>query len=317
MHTDDRVPGSDPLLERVRASLNREQSQVRRRDRHPERPGDHRGHHGNHELEESTPFAIKRDPEIPEKILRDQAEEREEFDDTPAAEMLRPQRSGWKRVLLVGMVLFALVVGYYFVSLWQVWSAGRSDQSRQVDAIVVMGAAQYDGTPSPQLAARLDHVVELWPRGLAPIVVVTGGKLPGDRFTEAQASANYLIERGVPESAIVMENQGATTFESLERVAVMLNARLGGSASAGVSTGIDTDDAAASVAEPSVLVVTDPYHTLRSRLTAQEVGLTSYVSPTNSSVVTGARSFERHIWEAGGVSIGRLTSFEWLTSITD
>ena len=61
-----------------------------------------------------------------------------------------------------------------------------------------MGAAQYDGEPSPQLAARLDHVVELWPQGLAPLVVVTGGNQPGDRFTEAEASADYLVERGVP-----------------------------------------------------------------------------------------------------------------------
>ncbi len=77
------------------------------------------------------------------------------------------------------------VLGYFAVSYLQVWSTGRSDQARPVDAIVVMGAAQYDGDPSPQLAARLDHVAELWPQGLAPLVVVTGGNRPGDRFTEA------------------------------------------------------------------------------------------------------------------------------------
>ena len=71
-----------------------------------------------------------------------------------------------------------------------------------------MGAAQYDGEPSPQLAARLDHVVELWPQGVAPLVVVTGGNRPGDRFTEAQASAAYLTERGVPADAIVLEDRG-------------------------------------------------------------------------------------------------------------
>ena len=99
------------------------------------------------------------------------------------------------------------LVGYYAVSFLQVWSTGRSDQARPVDAIVVMGAAQYDGEPSPQLAARLDHVVELWPQGLAPLVVVTGGNRPGDRFTEAEASAAYLTERGVPADAIVLEDQ--------------------------------------------------------------------------------------------------------------
>ena len=98
------------------------------------------------------------------------------------------------------MFVVVVVVGYFSVSYYQVWSTGRSDQARAVDAIVVMGAAQYDGEPSPQLAARLDHVAELWPRGLAPLVVVTGGNRPGDRFTEAEASAAYLVERGVPEA---------------------------------------------------------------------------------------------------------------------
>ena len=107
-----------------------------------------------------------------------------------------------------------------------------------------MGAAQYDGEPSPQLAARLDHVAELWPRGLAPLVVVTGGNRPGDRFTEAEASAAYLVERGVPEAAILREDQGTTSYESLRGVADVLGER-----------GLD-----------DVLIVTDPYHALRSRL---------------------------------------------------
>ena len=108
-------------------------------------------------------------------------------------------------------------VGYFAVSLFQVWSTGRTDQARPVDAIVVMGAAQYDGVPSPQLAARLDHVVELWPQGLAPLVVATGGNRPGDRFTEAQASAAYLTDRGVPADAILLEDQGTSSYESLRR----------------------------------------------------------------------------------------------------
>mgnify|MGYP005620114429 FL=1 len=160
-----------------------------------------------------------------------------------------------------------------------------------------MGAAQYDGRPSPQLAARLDHVAALWPEGLAPLVVVTGGNQPGDRFTEADASAAYLIERGVPDSAILREDRGSTSYESLERAKALLDER---------SVGIH-----------SVLVVTDPYHTLRSKLIAEEIGLTAYGSPTPTSVVTGARSLERHVWEAGGVAIGRLTGFRWLSDVTD
>lgn len=206
---------------------------------------------------------------------------------SPSKRLVRPRRR-----VLVRLVLFLLLalVGYYAVSAWQVWSTGRSDQAQPVDAIVVMGAAQYDGRPSPQLAGRLDHVVELWPQGLASRVVVTGGKQPGDRFTEAEASADYLIERGIPESAIVFENDGRSTFESLHNVADMLDAELSG-------------------ASARVLVVTDPYHSLRSRLIAQDAGMTAYVSPTGQSVVRGSRSARRSLLEAGGVAVGRIIGF--------
>jgi uncharacterized SAM-binding protein YcdF (DUF218 family) len=199
----------------------------------------------------------------------------------------RPPR-GLRRALLAGGLVVLAIVGYYLVSLYQVWSTGRSDQARPVDAIVVMGAAQYDGDPSPQLAARLDHVAELWPQGLAPLVVVTGGNQPGDRFTEAEASANYLVERGVPADAIVQETTGRDTYESLQGAADLLAER-------GLSR---------------VLIVTDPYHSLRSRLTAEDVGLTAYVSPTPTSVVTGGESFGRELKEAAGVAIGRLVGFD-------
>jgi len=193
-----------------------------------------------------------------------------------------------RRAVRVLLLLVVAVAGYFVITLFQVWSTGRADQARAVDAIVVMGAAQYDGDPSPQLAARLDHVVELWPEGLAPLVVVTGGNQPGDRFTEAQASADYLAERGVPQDAIVLEDQGRTSYESLQGVADLLAAR-----------GLD-----------SVLVVTDPYHSLRSRLIARDVGLTAYVSATPTSVVTGGESFGRHLREAAGIAVGRLVGFD-------
>lgn len=247
---------------------------------------------------DEQPALRRRDPAIPERILAGQEAEAVDRDHTPVAELRRPARSNWRRVLLAGMLICALLVGYYLVTLWQVYSAGRTDQSSSVDAIVVMGAAQYDGRPSPQLAARLDHVAELWPEGFAETIVVTGGNQPGDRFTEAEASARYLVERGVPESVIVLENEGSTSFESLDRVAQLLAQRTG-------------------AGNNSVLIVTDPFHTLRSRLIAEEVGLTASSSPTPTSVVTGARSLERHVWEAGGVAIGRVMSFEWLSNVTD
>jgi uncharacterized SAM-binding protein YcdF (DUF218 family) len=194
----------------------------------------------------------------------------------------------------VAVVLATLALAYYVVTLYQVWSTGRRDQARPVDAIVVLGAAQYDGRPSPQLAARLDHVIALWPRELAPIVVVTGGKQPTDRFTEAEASARYLVEGGVPESALLFESEGRSTYESLEGVADLLLGRDLG----------------------TVLLVTDPFHALRSRLTAEELGLEAYVSPTGTSVVTGASSFGRHLKEAAGVSFGRIIGFDRLRGLT-
>ena len=200
-----------------------------------------------------------------------------------------------RRILAACAIAVVLGLGYYLVSLAQVWTTGRADDDGPVDAIVVMGAAQYDGRPSPQLAARLDHVVELWPQGVAPIVVVTGGNIPGDRFTEAEASATYLAERGVPLEALLLENDGSTSYESLDAVADLLVAR-----------GLD-----------EVLIVTDPYHALRSRLIAEEVGLDATVSSTDTSVVTGGESLRRHLQEAGGVAIGRIIGFERLARLVD
>lgn len=202
-------------------------------------------------------------------------------------------RNVWRMLLGVGAVLFAAAVAYYAVTLYQVWSTGRSDSAEPVDAIVVMGAAQYDGRPSPQLAARLDHVVELWPTGIAPVVVVTGGNRPGDRFTEASASARYLEERGVPAGAIVREDAGGSTYESLRLVAGLL-----------------PSDAV------RVVIVTDPYHALRARMIAAEVGLDPSVSPTGTSVVSGAASVQRHLAEAAAVSVGRVLGFDRLESLT-
>ena len=200
----------------------------------------------------------------------------------------------WSRRFLRGLlvVVVAMIV-YYLVSLYQVWSVGRADQLEPVDAIVVMGAAQYDGRPSPQLAARLDHVVDLWPQGYAPLVVVTGGNQPGDRFTEASASSAYLVERGVPADAILSEDRGSSSYESLASVAELLRERGLG----------------------EIMIVTDPYHALRSREIAEEVGLTARVSSTDTSVVTGSDSFGRHLQEAAGVALGRVIGFDRLSGL--
>ena len=215
-------------------------------------------------------------------------------DPTPVGGTPIVRRRRWSRVLIVVSALVLLAVGYYAVTVYQVHSTGRSDQARPVDAIVVMGAAQYDGRPSPQLAARLDHAADLWQLGLAPVMVVTGGNQPGDRFTEAEASANYLIDRGVPADAILQEAAGHSSYASLEGVADLLHER-----------GLFR-----------VLVVSDPFHSLRSRLIAQELGLVAYVSPTRTSPVRGRTAMTKELQEAAGIAVGRLIGFKRLLSIT-
>jgi len=171
---------------------------------------------------------------------------------------------------------------------------GRSDQSRSVDAVVVMGVAQYDGRPSPQLQARLDHVLTLWNEGLTSLIITTGGNKPGDRFTEAQTSANYLIESGIPENSIALEAAGTSTRESLLGVESIMKSR-------------DLH---------SILIVTDPYHALRSRLIAQDLGLTSFVSPTRTSPLTGASAVSRHVREALGIAVAHVIGFANLERLT-
>ena len=199
-------------------------------------------------------------------------------------------------VRVVGLFLIISMI-YGCANLAQVWWVGRSDQARAVDAIVVLGVAQYDGRPSPQLQARLDHTLELLLEGASPLVITTGGNQPGDRFTEAEASANYLIQGlGIDYQAteILQENSGSTTRESLIGVRDIMQSR-----------GLH-----------SVLIVTDPYHSLRSRLIAQDLGLVAYVSPTRTSPLRGASAVSRHVREALGIAVAHLIGFANLERLT-
>ena len=198
--------------------------------------------------------------------------------------------------------LFALIVvvavGYVALTVFEVWRVGRSSGAQHADAIVVMGAAQYDGRPSPQLAARLDHVVALWKLGVAPRVIVTGGNQPGDRFTEASASKNYLVERGVPDAAVVEESESHSTWEAFANLRSLV------------------DDAVIDVGTGSIVVVTDPFHSLRSRLIAEENGFDASTSATTTSPVDGSSAVTKHLKEGIGVAIGRIIGFRSLWKVT-
>lgn len=198
------------------------------------------------------------------------------------------QRPWWRRWPVVALLVGLLVVGYVGVTFVQVWQASGHDDARRADAIVVLGAAQYDGQPSPVLQSRLDHAFDLYERGLAPTIVVTGGRQEGDRFTEATAGYNYLRRRGVPDEAIRKEVQGHTTYESLAAVARFLG-----------SESID-----------DVVLVSSPSHTKRLSHIASAVGLDAATSPSSESV--SLRALTR---ETVAVSVGRLAGYRRLDSL--
>ena len=197
-----------------------------------------------------------------------------------------------RRVFKWAVVIAGLAFLFWLVSLFQVWNAGRSADRTPVDALIVLGAAQYDGRPSPQLQARLDHAFELWNLNLASFIVVTGGKQTGDRFTEAQAAKKFFTSKGVLSDLIFEENTGTTTYESLLAVSQIATERK-------ISR---------------VLIVSDPFHMLRAKLIAQEVGLIAFTSATQSSVIRDTAALRRNMQEAVGITVGRVVGFRRVDS---
>ena len=179
---------------------------------------------------------------------------------------------------------------YLGITFGQVWWASRQDSSVTASAIIVMGAAQWNGVPSPVLKGRLDHAHALYERGEAPIIVVTGGKQAGDAVTQGYSGFRYLRALGVPESAIRVEVEGTNSFEELSASSVIVR-DAGGS---------DT-----------VLIVTDPYHALRVASIADELGLQASVSPTDAH-----STFQELFRETVAVAIGRVIGYRRLASVT-
>lgn len=166
---------------------------------------------------------------------------------------------------LTRAVLLLIVVGW-IASLVAVLLWERRDDATRADAIVVLGAAQYDGRPSPVLRARLDHALTLWGRHLAPRLVLTGGMGDGDTTSEAAVGRRYAVKHGVPDSAILTETRGRTTAESMQRVAAMM----------------DT----AHLRE--VILVSDPFHMLRLAILARRFDLIPRTSPTRTSPISAS-----------------------------
>lgn len=195
-------------------------------------------------------------------------------------------------VLTVG-VCIALVSYVGIAAVTLTW-AGTHQYTKTVDAIVVMGAAQYDGVPSPLLASRLQHALDLWKQKQAPVIAVTGGKRAGDRFTEGDTSRRWLTDRGVPAANIIVESVGRSTWESIENLSPLLNnANL-----------------------HSVVVVSSSWHVQRAELSLEELGFRAHSSASPDGVLSGSSEKSKLIREIAGVCLGRVIGFGTLFDIT-
>ena len=179
------------------------------------------------------------------------------MNDAPANQ---PHGSRWWLGLLIFLV--AAIVSFLIVTASRVAQAGSQQELHPADAIVVFGAAEYSGRPSPVLRARLDHALDLFHRGLAPVVITTGGAALDPTFSEGGVGRDYLMHHGVPERSLIAETQGRDTSESAERVAVIMNAN-----------GLH-----------SCIAVSDAYHVFRIRKLLEHEGVHPvYIAPRPDS----------------------------------
>jgi uncharacterized SAM-binding protein YcdF (DUF218 family) len=187
------------------------------------------------------------------------------------------------------VLVVVLTIGYLGVTFAQVWWASSRDDQAPSSAIIVLGAAQYNGKPSPVLKARLDHAADLYLKGVAKTVVVTGGMQQGDRVGEGRAGYDYLRAKGVPDSALKVEVEGHDTYEELAASAhILTEARLGTSA----------------------VIVSSPYHAYRALAIAQEVGLEAHFSSPGDDT-----PFPSLVRETAGAAAGRIIGYRRLSNL--
>lgn len=197
-------------------------------------------------------------------------------------------RTFWSFFVKVGALIASALVVYVTVIAIIVWHASTIDDTDPgAEAIVVLGAAQYNGTPSPVLRARLDHAADLWREKYAPTIVVTGGRIPGDSHTEAGASAAYLGTKGVPDANVLREVQGRSSWESLQATARFLEDR-------------NIHD---------VILVSDPFHNARIKAMGEDLGLKVQVSATRTSPIKGRERVPYYLKEVASLSLGKLFGF--------
>ncbi len=187
---------------------------------------------------------------------------------------------------LVGAAVLAtfLLVGSTALAIW--WTA-RQDSRPASDAILVLGSAQYNGVPSSIFEARLEHAIALYEKDVAPTIVTVGGRAVGDRFSEAEAGRDYLVDAGIPPSAVLALPEGVDTLQSIRAAATEFEGR-----------GWD-----------SVVLVSDPWHAMRAERMAEDAGLAASSSPTRQgpAVQTRGTQFRYILRETAAYLLYRAT----------
>ena len=158
-------------------------------------------------------------------------------------------------------LLVVLAITWLLVICAGIAAQSSKDEANSADAIVVFGAAEYAGRPSPVYRARLDHAFDLFQRGIAPVVITSGGAAADPRYSEGGVGHDYLMHRGIPDSNLIAETQGSDTAQSAERIGVIMRANRMG----------------------SCVAVSDAYHVFRIRKLLEHEGLQVYGSPRPDS----------------------------------
>lgn len=168
------------------------------------------------------------------------------------------------------LLLLLLLIVVYAAMIVQVYRVGAEDNAHLADTIIVLGAAQWSGKPSPVLQARLDHALELYHQGLAQHIITTGGTGSGDEYSEADVAAEYLHRQGVPLDALEREDEGRDTWQSMQDVSTIMRRQ----------------------GWRSAILVSDPFHMWRAGKMASDLGITPYTSPTRTSPISGDKWWE-------------------------
>jgi len=200
----------------------------------------------------------------------------------------------FKLILRIISAVLSILIIYFAITFVQIWLTGHEHSTRHAQAILVFGTTEDNGTPSPELQARLDQALVLWHKGRAPWIAVTGGKRPGDQFTEAGVSAAYLEGKGVPASKILV-GAGTNTWQNVQTVVSKLKAHH-------ITT---------------VLTVTDPFHEDRAMAISSSQGLTPFPSPVRNSPTVKHSLWKYYAKETFEVGIGRIIGYGRFSSWFD